>query len=386
MPNATSQPTAQQNADDQLNDELVDKVEQSVTHKAVLGNQGLILHFRIVLQAMPFAGLPSLLLDEHRTAIDKLVERSLTHDIKIFSITGHTSEPGTDDFNQDLSEQRAEAVFDYLKLIVDSDPSFTDDNLYKNIRRAGFGEQQLAVDMADDSDNPLNRRVEIGYRLKIIFPQPPGGVVPRSRHWKIDFTAGGGAGTGTGTGTPIGSGPGPGNGRNNRFALGIEFGVGSLTMLPDADNYQLETIQKPLTYESLGVSVGFLSVLKKAKLLTRLPKIKRLLRVLDAKLPGNFTRTENLLKNAGFSVDMVSEGGEFETSEALSFAEMANFNFSTVSGNVSLGASGSGSLVMLHSGHFFASTVIYGGGMNIAFPDVALNFVPAAWVQVQTGA
>ena len=108
--------------------------------------------------------------------------------------------------------------------------------------------------------------------------------------------------------------------------------------------------------------------------------------MLDSNLPGNYKRTEDFLKNAGFSVDVVSQGGEFETGEPLSFAEMASFNFSTVTGNISLGASGSGSLVMLHSGYFFASTVIYGGGLNIAFPDVALNFVPAAWVQVQTGA
>lgn len=372
MPDPTQQPAVEQAAVDQQREALVDKVEQSVTHKAVLGNQGLILHFRVVLQDMPFGGLPSLLLDEHRAAIDKLVERALTHDIKIFSITGHTSEPGTDAFNQDLSVQRAEAAFNYLQLIVDGDPSFTDDTLYASIRRQGFGEEQLAVDMADDSDSPLNRRVEISYRIKIIFPQPPGGVVPRSRNWKIDFSAGGGLGSGTGN--------------KSRFAIGFEGGGGSLTMLPDGENNQFATIQKQLTYESLGVSVGFLSVLKKLKFVKKLPKIRRLLRVLDAKLPGNFRRTEDLLRNAGFSVDIVSQGGEFATDEPLSFAEMANFNFSTVSGNVSLGASGTGSLVMLHSSYFFASTVIYGGGMNVAFPDVALNFVPAAWVQVQTGA
>ncbi len=351
---------------------LVDKVEQSVTHKAVLGNQGLILHFRIVLQDLPFGGQPSVLLDEHRAAIDKLVERALTHDIKIFSITGHTSEPGLPEFNHNLSVQRANAVFEYLKLIVDGDPSFTDDSLYAGIRKQGFGEAQLFEQTADGSDNPLNRRVEIGYRLKIIFPQPPGGIVPRSRYWKIDFATGGGLGSGTG--------------QKSRFAIGVESGLGSLTMLPDGENDQFDTIQKPLTYESLGVSVGLLSVLKKLKFLKKLPKVRRLLRVLDAKLPGNYRRTEDFLRNAGFSVDFVSEGGEFGTDEPLSFAEMANFNFSTVSGNISLGASATGSLVMLHSGYFFASTVIYGGGMNVAFPDVALNFVPAAWVQVKTGA
>lgn len=383
MPDPTQQPVVEQSAVDQQNGELIDKVEKSVTHKALLGNQGLILYFRIVLQDMPLAGLPTLLVDEHRAAIEKLVERSSTHDIKIFSITGHTSEPGDDTYNLNLSVRRVDEVFKHLRLLVDNNPLFTDDSLYTNIKKKGLGEEQLAVDMEDDSDNPLNRRVEISYRMKIIFPQPPGGLVPRSRYWKIDFAAAAGLGTGTGTG--LGSGPGPGNGKNNRFAIGAEFGVGSLTMLPDGESDQFLTIKKQLTYESLGVSVGFLALLKKAKLLTKIPQIKRLLRVLDSKLPGNYKKTENLIKNAGFSVDLVSQGGEFETGEALSFAEMAHFNFSTVSGNVSFGASGTGSLVMLHSGHFFASTVIYGAGMNIAFPDVALNFVPAAWVQVQTG-
>jgi len=372
VPDPTQQPAVEQSAVAEQREALVDKVEQSVTHKAVLGNQGLILHFRMVLQDLPFGGQPSILMDEHRAAIDKLVERALTHDIKIFSITGHTSEPGTDAFNEDLSVQRAEAVFDYLRLIVDDNPSFTDNTLYAGIRRQGFGENQLVVDAAGESDSPLNRRVEIAYRLRIIFPQPPGGVVPRSRYWKVDFAAGGGLGSGTG--------------KKSRFAIGVESGIGSLTMLPDGENDQFDTIQKSLAYESLGVSVGFLSVLKKLKIVAKLPKIRRLLRVLDAKLPGNYRRTEDLLRNAGFSVDLVSQGGEFATDEPLSFAEMASFNFSTVSGNISLGASGTGSLVMLHSGYFFASTVIYGGGMNIAFPDVALNFVPAAWVRVQTGA
>lgn len=345
-------------------DVLVDKVEQAVTHKAVLGNQGLILHFRVLLQDLPFAGIPSLLLDEHRDAIDKLVERASTDDIKIFAITGHTSEPGTDALNQQLSLDRAEAVFAYLQQAVDAHPGFSDNSLYAGIRRDGFGENQLAAATPEGADNPLNRRVEIRYRIKIIFPQPPGGVVPRSRYWKIDFAAGGGVGS---------------------KSIGVESGLGTLKMLPDGENDQFQTIQKSLTYKSLGVSVGLLSVLKKLKFVAKFPKVKKSLEALDSDLPGNYKRTEDFLKNAGFSVDVVSQGGEFETSEPLSFAEMANFNFSTVSGNISLGASGSGSLVLLHSGYFFASTVIYGGGLNIAFPDVALNFVPAAWVQVQTG-
>ena len=58
MPDPTQQPAVEQSAVAEQREALVDKVEQSVTHKAVLGNQGLILHFRMVLQDLPFAGSP----------------------------------------------------------------------------------------------------------------------------------------------------------------------------------------------------------------------------------------------------------------------------------------------------------------------------------------
>ncbi|MCF6255976.1 MAG: OmpA family protein [Gammaproteobacteria bacterium] len=356
-------------------EQLISNVENAVTHSAQLGDQGLILHFRLVLRDLPFGGQPSLLLDEylrdeHRQAIEKLVERAKTpgRDIKIFSITGHASEPGSDADNEALSLQRAEAAFEHLSQTVNEAQEFTDNSLYAEIKRRGFGETQPISPMADESDNPLNRRVEIAYRIKIVFPQPPGGVVPRSRYWKIDFTES--------------------DSENlvdkEKFAIGVERGQGVLTMLPDDETSQTEVIQKPLNYLSLGVSVGLLSVLKKLKFVTRFPRIKRLLEALDKDRPGNVTRTVDFLEEAGLSVDLVSEGGEFMTQEPLSFAEMANFNFSMVSGNVSLGASGSGSLVMLHSGNFFASTIIYSGELNIAFPDVGLNFIPGALVEVKS--
>jgi len=350
---------------------LINKIETAVTHKSQLGDQGLILHFRLVLRDLPFAGIPSLLLDEHRQGIETLVDRAKSRDIKIFSITGHTSEPGSDDYNKTLSESRAQAAFQYLQQIVDADPYFTDSSFYENIRVDGFGENQPVSPMADESDNPLNRRVEIRYRIKVMFPQPPDGVVPRSRFWKIDFVAGGGAG---GTGQVPSS--------KEKFVVGLDSGLGSLQMLPDDATNQTEILQKPLSYWSLGFSVGILSVLKKLKFVSRFPKVKRIMETLDADLPGNYKRTEDLLKSAGFSVDLVSTGGEFITQEPLSFEEMATFNFAMISGNVSLGAGAAGSLILLHSGNFYAPTVIYGAGLSIAFPDVGLNFVPAAWVQV----
>lgn len=350
---------------------LIAKVEQSVTHRAVLDDRELILHFRILLQDLPFAGKPSLLTDEHRAAIDVLVDRASRKDLKIFSIIGHTSEPGTDAFNLDLSRDRANAVKAYLKLQVDQHSAFSDDSLYKNISVHWRGKREPRSDNVAEADNPLDRRVEISYRIRVQFPQPVGGVVPRSRFWKVDFAAGGGVG-----GVPLGV-----------ATVGVESGVGTLTMLPDTELGQNDTTSRTLTYESLGLSVGLTAALKNLKLVQRFPMVKRLLDALDDDLPGAATsaaykRASDVLKASGFSLDLKSEGGQFYIDEPLSFDEMANFNFMVLAGNVSFGGSASGQLVVLHSGYFYAATVIYGGGMSIAIPDVGLNFAPIAWAQV----
>lgn len=346
---------------------LVAKIEQKLIHKDVLNGKALILHYRVLLQDLPLAGHPGLLLDDHREAIEKLVDKAAGEDVEIVSIIGHTSEPGSTQYNEMLALQRAQAVFDHLRSTVDQDPRFTSNSLYAQIRVEGRGETQPVVAMEGQADNALNRRVEIGYRLKVVFPQPDGANVPRSRYWKVDFAAGGGGGTSLGPKTSI----------------GLEAGIGSLTMLPDAETGQTQTIEKLLTYEMLGVSVGLLSYLRNLKFLMRFPRVRRLIQFLDPTLGGNYKRTEDFLKTLGFSTDLASEGGEFTTDEPLSFAEMAKFNFATVSASLSLAASGAGSLIMLHSPYFFTYVVIYGGGLKISFPDASLNFVPAAWVQVQ---
>ena len=357
--------------DGSLRETLVNRIENRVTHRALIEDERLYLHFRMVLQDLPFDGQPGLLLDEHRAAIATLVDRAARKDIKIFSIVGHASRPGPDSYNQGLSRQRAEAVKTHLLQKVAEHPGLTDLTPFQAIAVRWRGESQATGGpLPDDSelppeegDNPLDRRVEIAYRIKIVFPQPADANVPRSRFWKVDFAAGGGTGYGI---------------------IGVEAGVGSLTMLPDTEIGQNQTIQKTISYESLGVSVGLVSMLKKFSFLTRFPLVRRLLDTLDADIPGsnNYKHTAELLSNTGFGVDIKSEGGEFYIDEPLSFAEMAHFNFACVAGNFSLAASASGQLILLHSPNFFASTVIYGGGISIAFPDAGLNFVPLAAVDV----
>jgi len=341
-----------------LDDALVERIEQQITHRADLGGKGLIQYYRLLLQDLPFDGQPALLADEHRAALDKLVERASRHDIRLISIIGHTSQPGTEAYNQTLSQQRAQAVFDRLLQAVETSGLFSDNSLVASLVPEGRGESQPVQATADERDHPLNRRVEVAYRLRIDFPQPSDAVVPRSRHWKIDFSAGGGG-------------------------FGVEVGLGTLTMLPDESTGQADTLSQALSYESFGVAIGLAPFLKKLRWLKRWPRLRKLVGQLDPRLPGNYRRTEEILGEVGFSVDLMTEGGEFATDEPLSFAEMARFNFASVTGNLSLGGGAAGTLVLLHSPYFFATTVMYGVSMALTMPDASLDFVPAAVVQLQ---
>ena len=68
------------------------------------------------------------------------------------SIEGHTDSKGTEEYNQKLSERRAEAVANYLvKLGVDRD----------KVSAVGYGESNPVATNETDSGRQLNRRVEI---------------------------------------------------------------------------------------------------------------------------------------------------------------------------------------------------------------------------------
>ena len=336
---------------------LVAKIEQQVTHRADLEGKARLLYFRLLLQDLPYDGAPALLEDVHRAAIDHLVQRASHFDIRIISIVGHSSAPGDAAYNLDLAERRAQAVQAYMAQAIEASGLFSDNTLVADITPQGRGEEQPAQPTADDSDHPLNRRVEIAYRLKILYPQDATDGVPRSRHWKVDFAAGGGG-------------------------FGVESGLGTLTMRPDEETGQTQELKRPLTYQSFGLSIGVTSYLRKLKFLTRFPKVQRLLKVLDPDLGGNYPRTEAFLEEIGFSVDLASQGGEFVTDEPRSFNEMAFFMYSSLTGNLSLGGSAAGTLMLLHSEYFVAYTVLYGAGMNIAIPDASLDVVPVALVEV----
>lgn len=345
-----------------LRDRLVAKVEQRLVHRADLYGKGLIQHFRLILQDLPYDGVPELLGDTHRTAIEHLVDRATRFDLRILSITGHASQPGNAQYNQGLSQARAEAVHDYLLQVIDSRSDVDQSIVRTDLPVTGYGETQPLVEHQAEADDPLNRRVEIGFRIRHLFPEDPDDAVPRSRFWKIDFGISGS--------TPI----------------GLEGGTGSLTMLPDDLTMQTAEIEKSMTWEALGLSASLLGPLRKAKFIRTFPLIRRLLVNLDRGLAGNYRRTGELLEACGFSVDLASGGGWFENDEPLSFEEMANFNFAALSSELTLtvgaGVSGSATLLFLHSPSLFAATVALGVDMSVAFPDAQVSALPLGRVQV----
>lgn len=70
-----------------------------------------------------------------------------------FRIEGHTDTVGTHDYNQGLSERRAEAVVAYIRNKYGVDPG--------RMEAVGLGASQPLVVTADQTDEPRNRRVQV---------------------------------------------------------------------------------------------------------------------------------------------------------------------------------------------------------------------------------
>ena len=93
------------------------------------------------------------LLPEARVTLDTLGKAFTSEQLKHldFDLEGHTDAVGTDEYNQGLSERRAQAVKDYLVTVVGIDAS--------RLSAAGYGESRLL-----DPEHPtsgVNRRVRV---------------------------------------------------------------------------------------------------------------------------------------------------------------------------------------------------------------------------------
>ena len=84
--------------------------------------------------------------------LDRVASSLTQYPNSLVDVYGHTDTVGSADSNQRLSEQRAQAVANYLTSRgVDS----------SRIRWMGFGETRPKVSTGDNVNEPLNRRVEI---------------------------------------------------------------------------------------------------------------------------------------------------------------------------------------------------------------------------------
>lgn len=85
--------------------------------------------------------------------IAEMVAFAKEHNIKLFKVTGHTSKPGTDEYNQALSERRAKS----LQQILVGQYGYN----HNQVATEGKGETQLAVQGDTEAAHSKNRRLEV---------------------------------------------------------------------------------------------------------------------------------------------------------------------------------------------------------------------------------
>ena len=87
-----------------------------------------------------------------RPSLDKLAQLIQKYDRTVVHVVGHTDSVGSDTYNQQLSEQRAMSVGDYLA-------SYGVPR--QRLRTEGRGESEPRATNATEAGRQLNRRVEI---------------------------------------------------------------------------------------------------------------------------------------------------------------------------------------------------------------------------------
>ena len=137
--------------DDQIK-ELDEQTEGSGVEVEELGDQDGIL-VRLP-DGVTFASGSSEINPGFYQTLDAVAESLIKYPNSLIDVYGFTDTTGSDALNQQLSEQRAQSVADYLAARGVARSRFA---------TRGFGESydQLRVKTADGVDEPLNRRVEI---------------------------------------------------------------------------------------------------------------------------------------------------------------------------------------------------------------------------------
>jgi len=106
----------------------------------------------LILRGVNFATAKAVLLDDSRLILDRVAASLTAHpDVRI-EVAGHTDSQGTDAYNLKLSEQRANAVRNYLiEMGVDAD----------RLVARGYGETRPIADNNTPEGRAENRRVEL---------------------------------------------------------------------------------------------------------------------------------------------------------------------------------------------------------------------------------
>lgn len=105
-----------------------------------------------VLHGITFAWDSAVILPESEAVLASLYAGLSTESDVAISVVGHTSSEGSDEYNQDLSQRRAQAVADAL-VALGLDPGA--------LSATGRGEAEPIADNATETGRSMNRRVEI---------------------------------------------------------------------------------------------------------------------------------------------------------------------------------------------------------------------------------
>ncbi len=116
---------------------------------------------RVKFQSIEFANGESDLRPEMYGDLNKIVNFMYDNPEFMLRISGHTDSDGDEDFNLELSKERAKTIRDYIVIFGGVYP--------ERVEYDGFGSSQPIVEERTESDKALNRRVE----FEIYRPAPP---------------------------------------------------------------------------------------------------------------------------------------------------------------------------------------------------------------------
>ena len=138
------------------------RIEEVFTLKGdtVIEKRAEPLASRIKFESIAFELGESALRPEMLDDLDKIVSFLLDNPDFRLRIAGHTDSNGDPEFNLELSEQRAQAIRDYIVIFNPVEPW--------RVQAKGFGSQEPIVEEKTEEDRRLNRRVE----FEIYRPTP----------------------------------------------------------------------------------------------------------------------------------------------------------------------------------------------------------------------